>query len=498
MLTIGGEKNFACPDLHSFCTRHPQFFHNGYNEIPYRVMIRTSVSALACLLMLCTTCTPSAAATDATLFRLFLTDGSSLVSFGEYARVADRVIFSMPVGGPLDQPRLQVVTVPSSVVDWPRTDRYAVSARYQRYADTRGEEDFAQLTNDVARVLNEIALSTDRSRALAYAQQARQALVDWPRGHYGYRQRDVREIVVLLDESISDLRAALGISSFDIALVAEPAPELLEPLRGMPTMREQIDQVFRVAALVERPIERVSLLQSAVVMLAEAGTVIPAAEADALRRSAESAIREEQQIDARYDMLSRRLMSSATSAASRARIRDVERVLNQIPREDQRLGRRRPDTVDALRASVQEQLEAARRLRLLRDQWTIRRSLYRDYQRSVGAQLLQLVKSQPALESIRRLEGPAPPALVNLRARLAGGAERLSRVQTPEDLRSTHDLLVGAWRFAESAFNGRYDAVQSGNFAVAREASSAAAGALLLLSRAQQQLRSLLEPPRLR
>jgi hypothetical protein len=459
-------------------------------------MTRTFASAVACLLLVL--CPFAQAATDATLFRLFLTDGSSIVSFGEFARVADQVILSMPVGGPLDQPRLQVVTVPVSAVDWLRTDRYAVSARYQQYADSRGEEDFARLTNDVARVLNEIALSTDRSRALAYAQQARQALLEWPRAHYGYRQRDVREIVTLLDESVSDLRAALGISSFDIALLADPLTEPLEPLRGMPGVREQIDQVFRVAALAQRPAERVALLQSAVLMLAEAGDAIPAAEAEALRRSAAGAIREEQQIDAGYDVLSRRLVGSAARAASRASIRDVERVLEQIPREDERLGRRRPDAVQALRASVQEQLEAARRLRLLRDQWTIRRSLYRDYQRSVGSQLLQLVKSQPALDSIRRLEGPAPGALVSLRARLAGGAERLSRVQTPADLRSTHDLLVGAWRFAENALNGRYDAIQSGNLDVAREASSAAAGSLLLLARAQQQLRTLLEPPRLR
>ena len=87
---------------------------------------------------------------------------------------------------------------------------------------------------------------------------------------------------------------------------------------------------------------------------------------------------------------------------------------------------------------------------------------------------------------------------MSLRARLAGGAERLSRVQTPDDLRTAHDLIVGAWRFAESALNGRYDAIQSGNFATAQEASSAAAGALLLLSRAQQEIRALLEPPQLR
>jgi hypothetical protein len=88
-------------------------------------MIRTLVLAAAVLLA----CTPVHAATDATLFRLFLTDGSSVVSYGEYARLDDRVIFSMPAGGPADQPRLHVVSLPASAIDWTRTDRYSASAR---------------------------------------------------------------------------------------------------------------------------------------------------------------------------------------------------------------------------------------------------------------------------------------------------------------------------------------------------------------------------------
>ena len=38
----------------------------------------------------------SHAADDATLLRVFLKDGTSLVSYGEPARVGDRVVFSMP------------------------------------------------------------------------------------------------------------------------------------------------------------------------------------------------------------------------------------------------------------------------------------------------------------------------------------------------------------------------------------------------------------------
>lgn len=456
-------------------------------------MLKIAVSAAVALLV----AVSAGAATEATLFRLFLTDGSSIVSFGEYARVADRVILSMPVGGPLDQPRLQLVTLPVAAVDWSRTDRYSASARYHRYAETRGEQDFLQLTNEAARVLNEIALNTDRSRALAYAEQARRSLITWPANHFGYRQRDVREIVGMLDESISDLRASLGISSFDVALVATPEAPVWEAVQGMPGLREQFDQILRVSGYANPP-ERMALLQAAMLLLGDAGAAIPATEAAALRRTVEGQIRDEQRFDLRYGELSRRLMASATRAAARARTRDIEKMLDEVSRADARLGRRRPDAVEALRVSLQGQLDAARRLRLMRDQWTIRRALYRDYQRAVGSQLLQLVKSQPALESIRRLEGPAPDTLVSMRGRLAGGAERLSRVRPPNDLGPTHDLLVAAWRFAESALNARYEAAQSGNFATARAASSAAAGSLLMLSRAQQEIRALLEPPQLR
>lgn len=56
----------------------------------------------------------SGAASNAMLLRLFLRDGATLVSYGEYARVDDRVIFSMIVGGSTEQPQLQAVTLSAS------------------------------------------------------------------------------------------------------------------------------------------------------------------------------------------------------------------------------------------------------------------------------------------------------------------------------------------------------------------------------------------------
>ena len=440
-------------------------------------------------------CPVAAAAADATLFRIFLRDGGVLVSFGEFSRVEDRVIFSMPVGGGVDEPRLQIVWVAADSVDWQRTERYAASARYQRYAQTRGEEDFQALNDDVARVLNEIAVTTDRARAMELASRARTALVAWPLSHQGYRQDDVREIVGLLDEAIAGLRAAEGRTSFELSLVASVPPVELEPMLGMPTPAEQLDSVIRLANLTDQPSERLTLLQTAMAMLDDAGAVI--ANASSLRESLEVRIKGELDIERRYADFSKRMVSASAREAARARVSGVEKVLSRIDDEDVKLGRRRPDVVTALRATVNANLEAARVLRLRRDQWLLRQDAYQSYQRQVGSQLMNLVKARASLEAIRRLDGPKLSTLQSLRSRLSGGADRLERLRVPDELRATHDLVVGAWRFAENATRQRVDAVSSGNLGRAWEASSAAAGALMMLTRAQQNIRELLELPRL-
>jgi hypothetical protein len=437
---------------------------------------------------------PAVAGAEVTLFRLYLLDGSVLTSYGEFARVNDNVIFSMPVGGRADDPRIQVTTVKASLVDWPRTDRYSASARYQRYAEARGEEDFRILSNEIAVALNDIALSSNRQQALALAEQVRRTVADWPRTHFGYRQNDVREIISVLDQAISSLRAAAGSTSFELSLVAmADAPEL-EPVAGMPSVRQQLDEIFHVASM-STGSERVAMLQAGLALLTEAGAML--SDAPALRRSAEQQIRQEFATDRKYTALSQRLVTQAKTYASRAAIGDLERLMARVPREDAKLGNQRPEMVQAMNTALQSQLFAARRLRLQRDQWLLRQSAYREYQRSVGSSLLLLVKSQNAIDAIRRLEGPPPARLLALRQQLSGGAERLQRMRTPDYLRGTHELLVGAWRFAENATRARYEAIQEANPAAAWEASSAAAGALMMLSRAQSEIRSLLEPPRL-
>jgi hypothetical protein len=437
-------------------------------------------------------------ASDATLFRLFLLDGSVLVSYGEFARVDDRVVFSMPVGGRPDEPRLQVASVRAALVDWPRTEHYSASARYQRYAQTRGEEDFRVLSNEVALALNDVALSSNRQQALALAEKVRGDVAEWPRAHYGYRANDIREIVAVLDEAISSLRASTGSSgAFELALVATAEAPPLEPVLAMPTPRQQFDSIMHLANL-STSSDRVALLQAAMTLVSGSAAIIAGSEASALKRSVERELREELATDRRYASLSQRVVSQATDYAARAAITDIERLIAKIPRQDAKLGQQRPEVVQSINSAVQTQLFAARRLRLLRDQWLLRQSSYRAYQRSVASQILLLVKSQPMLDAIRRLDGPPPDRLLVLRTQLSGGAERLERVRTPDYLRGINDLLVGTWRFADNAVRARVKAIEGGDPASAWEASSAAAGALMMLTRVQSEIRDILEPPRLK
>src|SRR4051812_33478021 len=115
---------------------------------------RTRVGVLAAAFLFASACGALAAADDdATLLRIFLGDGTSLVSYGEPARVGDRVVFSMPTAsGP--NPPLELVNMPASRVDWDRTNRYAAGARAARYLQTQAELDYAALSSRITDALN--------------------------------------------------------------------------------------------------------------------------------------------------------------------------------------------------------------------------------------------------------------------------------------------------------------------------------------------------------
>src|SRR5262245_2061725 len=201
------------------------------------------------------------------LYRVFLADGTGLASFGEWARVDDRVIFSMPLTPGAGPGELHLVSLPVQRVDMARTERYAESVRAANYAANRGEADFAQLSGDVAQALNEVALIKDPAARLVAAEHARKALADWPGAHYGYRTGEVREIVGVLDEVISGLRAQDGRQRFELALSTTTTEAPHDELLSAPDRTEIVQQLMTASTVVDSPAERVSLLQSVVALL---------------------------------------------------------------------------------------------------------------------------------------------------------------------------------------------------------------------------------------
>ncbi len=206
-------------------------------------------------------------------------------------------------------------------------------------------------------------------------------------------------------------------------------------------------------------------------------------------------LEEEHEVDAAYARLAAEVAGRSKAAAARADVRGVERALTGIDTRDARLGQKRPDRVAAILATVQADLDAARRLRLARDQWAVKAVAYNSYKRSVRAPLGELSLMARGLDDIKRLAGPTSPVLVRLTTRAAAAIRGLGVVVPPTDLASVHGLMVSAAQLAAQAVAVRQDAVASGAMDRAWQASSAAAGALMLLDRARKDLESALVPP---
>lgn len=436
-------------------------------------------------------------AEDATLLRVFLKDGTSLVSYGEPARVGDRVIFSMPTAS-TPNPPLHLVDLSVDRVDWERTDRYAAGARAAHYVATQADIDYAALSNHIAQILNDVALTTDPAKRLAIVQGARRTLADWPQNHFNYRQMEVRQMLSMLDEAIADLRAATGSSRFDLALsaYAEPAT-MAEPLLPGPTPQEAIEQVLRAARVVETAAERTSLLKTALIGIERDKAVLPSAWLEATRKETDAALRTEQQLDRSYQSLTAWMMTLAGRRAKDADVRGLERLIARLDREDAALGRKRPDAVRALIVAVEEKLDAARRLQLARDRWALLAPVYDRYHAEITRPIGLFSRLKPSLDNIKALSGSSPASLVSIERAVSQIVALAASIAPPQDLAAAHALLVSAAQLAGNAARMRREAILAGDLARAWDASSAAAGALMLGARATSDIQSLLRPPQL-
>jgi hypothetical protein len=430
-------------------------------------------------------------------YRLFLRDGTAIATYGEFARVGERVVFTISVGGEAEPERLQVVSLAASAIDWAKTDEYTLAVRAAHYAATRGEADYAALSLMVARALNELAVTPEVQDRVRLVERLRTLVADWSREHYAYRASEVRQMQSLLDEVMSEQRAAAGLTQFDLNLVANLEPPDV-PLLPPPTPAEAIAQVLRVAREADVPADRSALLRSALRLIDRSSAGLPEAWATRTREETARAIVDEAEVDAAYHELRQRALARAQAAAARADAAGVARVLTVIRERDRRLGGRRPEDIAALMAAVQRWQDAAARLRLARDRWRMEWPGLREYQQLVRAPTGEVAGQRRRLEAIRHLTGPDPAALGDLRRHLARASDLVGRVTPPTGLESAHATLSSACRLALLAAETRERAVLTGDLQLAWDASSAAAGAIMLLAQARGHLEAALRPPALK
>jgi len=431
---------------------------------------------------------------DATLYRVFLRDGSTLVSYGEFARVADRVVLTLVLGGTAAAPDLQLLSIPSDTVDWEKTDAYAESARAARYAASRGPDEYAMLNSAVSRALSDINVTTDPARKVAMAGEARQNVTRWAAEHYGYRAADVARLAALFDDVIAETRAAAGDRNFSLSLVANMAAPPAVPMMPAPTLQESVEQAVRAATIVPDASERTSLLRAIERVLMAAGT--EAAWQVPVRARVAVSLAAEERTDHAYAALTRKSLQIADRSSRSADVTGVEGVINTVLRDDDRLGRRRPQEMASLLATMDAKLDSARRLRLARDNFAAREAAMRRYRTALAVPLEMIQESRGSLDEIRRLAGPPRVRLSRLTARMTAALTAIRLMTPPEEAKAAHGQLQNAVQLALRAAETRRRAVASANMQTAWDASSAAAGALMLFDLYSENLQQLLKVPR--
>jgi hypothetical protein len=304
----------------------------------------------------------------------------------------------------------------------------------------------------------------------------------------------------MLDEIVGELRAIAGGGRFDLAFVARSgtgSPVEREPLMPLPTPRDTVEQVLAAARLAESPAERVSLLTAALGILERDADRLPSDWRTDKRLAIRMTVAAEIETDRQYQLLTSRILKLASARAGAADVRGVETLKADVETSDRALGSKRPDSVSGLLAALEEQLDAARTARLALDRWALRQPDFRAYTRQMTTPLARFDRLKALLDDIKTLVGSSPFALSAIQRGAAQATRGLSAIVPPEEFRSVHALFLSAAHLADTAAKTRMEATLTGDLRRAWDASSAAAGALMLEAQARSELRSLSQGPKL-
>lgn len=446
---------------------------------------------------------PSAAqpsASAAAIYRVYLANGTALPIYGDAASTGDRVVFNLAIVRADGRLTLQLMTLPASQVDLVRTRRHAQAMRARVYAASRGEVDYASMLAAFAEQLSRLAVIDDRDGQLAEAQTLRLRLAAWPGDHFNYRAADVTRLVELLDAVIAGAALppdvgrrpvpapagagtpASGPASVSLDLTYDGAGESATGVSAA----DSVEAALSVAAIADVGAERIAVLRAA-----GAATTDPS-----LQRRVAAELERELEAELRYAALANEFRERAVTARRTGSVRRVEVLQAELPARDLALGRRRPQQVEILAAELAAVRDATAERRAALDRFRQNVRALVTYEHGVRPAFSGLDAIAPLLLGLRDLAAVPYQRLLGAEQRLQGWRDLVDAVVPPPDVVGAHATLVSALRMAQEACVRRRLADVTTRESTAREAASAAAGALLLGARARADLVGALSPPR--
>jgi hypothetical protein len=413
------------------------------------------------------------------IYRVFLMNGAALPSYGEAVQVGDRLIFNLTFARADGRLQLVLITLPVERVDLIRTQRYAQAMRAAVYARTRGEVEYSAMLQGFSEELAAIAALNDRAEQIRRARLARQRLLLWPSEHHKYRAEDVRELVAAIVQILAEPNAGPTRLALDLSYDTGPA------LLSAPRAEDSVYTALLATEAADVGDERLAILR----------TARSWAPSESVRRLSVEFERE-LEAELRYTNLFHTLRRRADAARRLGQIAAVEALQRELHARDAAFGRRRPQQVRAMDTDLSAALSAARARRAALDRYAAVLAAVRAYQRQVTPLLTGLRRLDSTLTRLRDLEPVPYTDLLAADAQLSRWREMAESIQPPVDVAGTHATVSSAIRLAqEGCVRARLAAV-SGRDASAREAASAASGALLLGERARADLDAALLPPR--
>jgi hypothetical protein len=238
--------------------------------------------------------------------------------------------------------------------------------------------------------------------------------------------------------------------------------------------------------------ERKAILASADAVLADDPAL-----AD-LRGEVRARLAGEADADAAYASLAGEILSLAGEAARRGDVTAVAELGVRLADRDRQLGRLRPRIVRDVERQLELGAVAARAYLAALERYAALRPLFLTYERRVRPALVAVDGLQPVLSAVRDMRFTSFDRLRAARGRLEAALELLSSVAPPDDLADVHATLTSAVHLSREAVARRVQAASTASEAATRDASSAAAGAALLLERARGELVARLFPPKAR